>query len=448
MRIPKQPPSTQQIFGELTPDQIESVFLSGIRSTEEGKYLHWDELLHRTPPQGYSHKTWWLNLKMARLSQSVAIPLADEKGQHFQFNIPSEAHALLHELTQRASGTIGIADQVTNPETRNRYLVRNLMEEGIRSSQIEGASTTRAIAKEMLRSSRPPRDESEQMILNNYVAMQHIIDSGDEALTPEFVLELHKLITVKTLDDPSAAGRLRTPYERIDVIDPRDNEVLHIPPPAAQLPDRLQQMCDFANGKTPGGFVHPVLRSIFLHFWLAFDHPFKDGNGRCARALFYWSMLRQEYWLCQFISISEIIHRAPAKYARSFLFTETDDNDLTYFMLHQLDVLRKAVDELHAYINQKLEDRRELDTKARLSEHLNERQVRIIAHALRNPGEHYVIDQHSMIEGVVYQTARTDLLKLVELGLFTRRKRGRTWNFYPVADLERTLEAVCQDSTA
>jgi Fic family protein len=63
--------------------------------------------------------------------------------------------------------------------------------------------------------------------------------------------------------------------------------VFHTPPPAAELPARLEAMCDFANSKTPDTFIHPVVRGIFLHFWLAYDHPFVDGNGRTARALFY-----------------------------------------------------------------------------------------------------------------------------------------------------------------
>jgi hypothetical protein len=74
------------------------------------------------------------------------------------------------------------------------------------------------------------------------------------------VLDLHRLVSEKTLDDPADAGRHR--------------------PPGMQV---------------PAVFIHPVMRAITLHFWLAYDHPFCDGNGRTARALFYWSMLKQGY---------------------------------------------------------------------------------------------------------------------------------------------------------
>ena len=126
-----------------------------------------------------------------------------------------------------------------------------------------------------------------------------------------------------------------------------------MPPLASELDERLDLMCQFANGKVPDHFIHPVIRSVILHFWLAYDHPFVDGNGRTARALFYWSMLRSGFWLFEFISISRILVKAPIKYARAFLYTETDSNDLTYFILHQVQVIKQAIAELHSYIARK-----------------------------------------------------------------------------------------------
>ena len=43
---------------------------------------------------------------------------------------------------------------------RYRYLLSSLMEEPITSSQMEGAATTRDVAKAMIRSRRPLRDRS------------------------------------------------------------------------------------------------------------------------------------------------------------------------------------------------------------------------------------------------------------------------------------------------
>jgi Fic family protein len=220
------------------------------------------------------------------------------------------------------------------------------------------------------------------------------------------------------------------------------NEVFHKPPPAEQLEERMAAMCDFANGETPGEFLHPVLRSIVLHFWLAYDHPFLDGNGRVARALFYWSMLRHQYWLFEFISISQIILTAPIKYARAFLYTETDENDLTYFIIQQLDVIRRAMQELHSYIERKTTALRAVENRLRGITVLNHRQQALIGHALRHPHQRYTFRAHQMSHHVVYQTARTDLLDLEGRGLLTGRKIGKTWHFTPAKDLEDRLSRL------
>ena len=95
------------------------------------------------------------------------------------------------------------------------------------------------------------------------------------------------------------------------------NEILHEPPSADQLPKRVETMCAFANEQLKSGFIHPVIRSILLHFWLAYDHPFVDGNGRTARALFYWSMLRHKYWLFEVMTYLHFHKKGVSDYLKS-----------------------------------------------------------------------------------------------------------------------------------
>ena len=286
------------------------------------------------------------------------------------------------------------------------------------------------------------------MILNNYLTMQRIAEWKERPLDESLLFEMHRMVTDGTLDDPGAAGRLRRSDEKITVQDVITGEVFHSPPPANQLEDRLKALCEFANGsildvgKPLGRFVHPAVRAILLHFWLAYDHPFVDGNGRIARALFYWSMLRQSYWLFEFVSISEILVKAPAKYARSFLCTETDDNDVTYFLLYQCEVIRRAIASLHDYIDRKSKELRETETLLRGTSELNHRQQALVTHALRNPGARYSIEGHRRSHAIVYETARSDLMALAELGLIEMLKAGRAFSFIAPPDLAERLQRI------
>ena len=440
MRMPKKPPDIGDLWKQLrnNPEQTEIFFGTISGFLPEERYLHWDKLCYYSPPEGFSHEEWWLALKIERRRLFKHVPLRDKNNEPFNYLIADPIPEILHKIDQGAGGFIRMPEQITNPDTKDQYYVSSLIQEAITSSQLEGAVTTRKVAKEMIQTGRPPRDRSEQMILNNFKTMQRIGKLRGKPLSKELVFDIHRIITNKTLNDKSAAGRFRKADERI-VVGDMYNEIFHDPPPSEQLEERMAAMCDFANGKTPNGFIHPVIRSIILHFWLAYDHPFVDGNGRAARALFYWAMLRNGFWLFEFISISQIILNHPAKYGRAFLYTETDDNDLTYFILYHLDVIRRAIKELHEYIERKTKRLQAIESQLRGIIVLNHRQRALISHALRHPYQRYTIKSQQISHNVVYQTSRTDLLDLEKRGLLKSEKIGKTWYFTPVSNLEEKL---------
>lgn len=435
------PPDYDKLVAGISPERLLALLQAGV-SEEAGEYVHWDKVRQLTPPPDMSHEEWWLLIKWGRGRSRRSIPLTDPEGQRFTYNIPDVVLRRLHYVDQRCSGEIAMPEVVTADEqARQHYLVNSLMEEAIRSSQLEGATTSRRVAKDLLRSGREPKDRSERMILNNYRGLQFMRDMGD-ALAPNAILELHRILTEGTLDDPSAAGRLQTPdEERVAVLDSADGSLLHRPPPADQLPARLQALCDFANQTSDSEpFVHPVVRGVLLHFWLAYDHPFEDGNGRTARALFYWFMRTRRYWLVEYLSISKILRNAPAQYGKSFLFTETDERDMTYFLIYQLQVLQRAVGELHAYLNRKVTEIRDVERLMRGSLDFNHRQLALLGHALRMPDEIYTFRSHAQSHGVTHETARNDLLPLVERELLQRRRVRGTHQFTAPANLADLLK--------
>jgi len=247
-----------------------------------------------------------------------------------------------------------------------------------------------------------------------------------------YVTGVYRTVTRDTLGAPDAAGRLQLPDDaRVKVVDARSEQVLHVPPPAETLLARMDAMVRFAEeGLGDGSFLHPVVQAIVLHFWLACDHPFEDGNGRTARALFYWSMLRRGYWMVEFMSISRFLKDAPAQYAWAFLHTETDGNDLTYFIVHQIDVILRALDALDEYVRTKTEQVRQVERMLRRSSNLNHRQLALLAHALRHPGAEYTTRSHRTSHAVAYATARADLFRLAELEWLERRRVGRRDNVF------------------
>jgi len=445
MKIPVTPPDTESIIRDAILSG--NITFGGRPEDSKGRYLHWDKLRHLSPPKGLSSEQWWASLKIARQALFKKLPLLDKYGQPINFSTPDSVLEELHWLDRYAAGNIQANDAITNPQTRDTYLIRSLIEEAISSSQLEGASTTRDVAKEMIRQDRSPHDKSEQMIVNNYQAMQFIHEIRDEDLTPSIVFELQRVLTKGTLDKASV-GRFRTEKDDIHVVDNATQSYLHTPPNAGELPQRMETLCNFASSEndhdSTHGFLHPVIRAIVLHFMLAYDHPFCDGNGRTARALFYWAMAKQGYWLMEFVSISRVIKQAPAQYGKAFLHTETDQNDLTYFLIHQLEVIHQAVDALHAFLDGKMqgvnEAERLLKDNKRLKGKLNFRQLALLRHALKHPRFSYVVREHQRSHGISYDIARKDLLDMADkLKLLLKTKQGKQYYFVVPNDLEQRI---------
>jgi len=459
MKIPVLSPKYDDISRSIAKKDVDVFLRLTLEASPvdlKGRYLHWDKLRHLPTPEGVSHDEWWFGIKSARRNLYQPLPLQDKKAVLFQFTTPDSVLRELHWLDRYAAGNIQSSDAITNTQTRNTYLIRSLIEEAINSSQLEGASTTRDVAKEMIRQDRAPTDNSEQMILNNYHAMQFIGEIKDEALTPSIVFELHRLLTHDTLDE-NEVGRFRADHDDIRVVDRATQKYLHTPPPAHQLAERLQALCDFANQpsvnydagtisrtETKRSFLHPVIKAMVLHFMLAYDHPFCDGNGRTARALFYWAMAKEGYWLMEFVSISRVIKQAPAQYSKAFLHTETDENDLTYFLIHQLEVIHQAVHDLHRFLDDKMQGINAAQTmlvnNPRLRGKLNFRQLALLRHALKHPRFSYVVQEHQRSHGISYDIARKDLLEMADaLKLLIKTKQGKRYYFVAPNDLEQRI---------
>lgn len=409
------------------------------------RHLAWDDFRFRHQDDTLTvEQQWSITRFRRRAAERPLAQLRDIDGNSFSYVLADEVLQLVDHIRGAASGQITIGDEVTNSSTRNQYIVSSLIEEAITSSQLEGAATSRRVAKDMLTSGRSPRTRDERMILNNYAAMQQVRQWRDLDITPERVCELHRIVTDGTLDRADMAGRLQaTTDDRVAVWSPQ-GERLHEPPPANELPDRLLRMCHFANcndGDAP--YLPPVLRALAVHFMTGYDHYFEDGNGRTARALFYWVMLREGFWLTEYLSISRLLKAAPSRYARSYLLTETDHGDLTHFFIYNLGIVKRAIRALHEHLARKSAELRQVRAamEARHAE-FNHRQLTALEHALRNPAATFTAHSHSVVHHVSGESARKDLSDLARRGYFVQRRSGKRLEWHPAPDLAALLDSV------
>ena len=379
----------------------------------EDEYLYWDKVKYLTP-KGVDPQLFWGAVKMKRQMQLQTIRFGKYT---FSFMITPLMQSLLHEFDLKMGGSLS-ANGVISPRDRQIYLVNSIMEEAIASSQMEGASTTRKVAKDMLRKELRPKNRSQQMIVNNYATIKQLVEEKGQVLDLNMLLDIHRSITTNTLDNPEDEGRLRQ-TDDIYVIDAITGSVAHTPPSHTEIEELLHDLFAFASDKDKSNFIHPIIKGIILHFMLAWIHPFVDGNGRTARSLVYWYMLKKDYWMTEYLSISRVIYKNKKRYERMFLYTEADHMNMTYFIQHNLQVMKKAYEDLKTYLSVKMEERNSVLQYCDI-EGINERQMQILKIINDTPSLVLSSLEVSNRFGVSDKTARTDLKVLTELGYLKR----------------------------
>lgn len=373
------------------------------------KYEYWSDVKYKKlPRQVKTAKDLWCCVKLSRFLQKRIV----WKEYGINMSITNEMQRLCHEFDMHFGGSWG-NDSVISGGNREQYLIGSLMEEAISSSQMEGAATTRKVAKEMLRKELTPNSRSEQMIYNNYKTIRFIVDHKKDKITPELILHIHELMTTKTLDHESDAGSFRMTNDVV-VENATTHEVVHTPPNNKEIPPFIEDLCLFFNeiGNSKQ-FIHPIVKGIIVHFMIAYVHPFVDGNGRTARALFYWYMLKRGYWLTEYMSISRIIYKSKVKYENAYLYTEIDGNDLGYFISYNLRVLNMAFEELKKYIERKQSQRYKINDFLRIG-NINERQASIIQIIFDNPKTILTIKELGNRFAISHTTAKADVNGLLE----------------------------------
>lgn len=402
MKIPESGPTLKQILDstkELPTDEKTRKFAKEFNE----RYLHWDDLKYRELGTASKDDVWAL-MKILRQSSASVVCL---NKLNVQYNIPGEAQKALHDIDIGSS-----IDKMPSDDDRRIMLsISSMMEESIASSQLEGASTTTKLAKKLLRNNSVPENRSQQMILNNYRAMQLIKQRANEPLSAELIKDIHRTISYNTLEDASFEGEFRVDND-IAVRDAFEDVTYYIPIDHKDIGLTIESLCRYVNDDTV--FVHPIIKGIVLHFLMAYIHPFVDGNGRVSRALFYWYAIKNGYSIVEFLSISKVIKSHRQQYDLAYLRTETDDNDLTYFIQYNLKMMIESMELFSKYLERKVREQK--DTMDKLHDYgLNLRQSVILKDMIRN-GEPVSVQELSVKYNATQITIRRDLITLMNLG--------------------------------
>lgn len=409
-------------------DDIREETLGFVKKCSSPEYLYWDKVKYKEPaPKNVSKEMLWSVIIYLRESQSLNSPIKDKNGRFFKWSKLDYFEEFFHNLDMDTGGEIFSGKGEIDKANKQKLITRGIMEEAIASSQLEGAATSRQAAKKMLREGRKPINSSEQMIVNSYLSMRAIEDDyKDKKLSKELLLEMHSLITKDTIDSHSDTPRIRDGNETVYVGNNYSGIDYYEAPDIQFVNTELERLIKFANDDFENEtFIHPVVKAIMLHFWIGYLHPFTDGNGRLARLIFYWYLVKKNYWAFAYLPVSKAIKKSPKQYAMAYVYTEQGGNDLTYFLDYNIRKIKLAVKDFLDYTDKQSNGNIKMKKKCDEKYKLNIRQVQLLQYLYGDQDSRTTLKTHMNVNQISKMTAYNDLKDLTEKGFLIGNKRGR-----------------------
>ena len=184
-------------------------------------------------------------------------------------------------------------------------------EEMIASSAIEDIDLQREIVRNILRGLAPANDE-EQRVYGQKLGYDFITDPANE-ITEENIHRLY-MLTVGAFLPPDTALPEGCLY-RNDEVFVVSSRVEHSVEPPAKVPEMMRALTDFINTEDRR---NDLVKAAVIHCQFALIHPYFDGNGRMARMLHLWYLLRRGYRSALFLPFSYQIRRTRRAYYNTF----------------------------------------------------------------------------------------------------------------------------------
>jgi len=384
----------------------------------QDRYLNKSEIGFRLPGE-LNLSEVWEEIQEERKARGEILALKDETGIPFWYVNTKPLQSKLHQIDSRGKDSLY---RYIKPDIENELILDSIIEEAWASNIIEGAFTTHKRAQELVRRNLTPKDNNELMTKNNHLAMTYILEHRESEFNIELILKIHQIITQGTLDDPEYSGKFRD--DEVFIWD-KTNTVIFKPMAAEKIEPCLNNLVTWVNTHSDEDFIHPVVKAFIIHFYIVYVHPFFDGNGRSARALFYFYLLKNQYEFFKYFSISALIAKQKEKYYKAIKDVEDYDDDLTYFLLYFADVVSKSIDEIIDRIVRKYQSNiisKNLDAKGI---YLNKRQRKLVKVLIDHDYKNITTRRYEKIFKVSYGTARSDLNEMADNGLLQKRKIGK-----------------------
>lgn len=336
---------------------------------------------------------------------------------------------ILNNLTLIASGREVIEQAYLVPKWEAKLRRQALLRNTHSSTAIEGNKLTfeqvEALAdgKEVTAT-----DKDKQEVLNYIAALEKIPHlTKENKITRETLLNIHKIITKNTLENPSDCGifRNRQVYVGRRVFDGTGfrEQVEYMPPDTKEVPRLTDEFIDWLNLKETWE-LNPVLLAGITHYEIARIHPFIDGNGRAARLLATLILYLSGFDHRGLFALDDYYDRDRKAYYAALKSAQENNGDLTQWLEYFTKGVAISVNEVKETVL-KLGFKKRVGTKEQIA--LTPRQMKIVEY-INAHGKVTNRDLQGLFK-ISAQAVHKELTKLIELKIIKPEGQGRALQY-------------------
>ncbi len=212
------------------------------------------------------------------------------------------------------------------------YGIKAAEDEIVATSAIESIDFSRDSVRKILKG-MAPKDEQENRILGIKHGLEFIADTTNK-ITEENLYKLYMMTVGDFLaqEDKLVEGNMY----RHDTVYVVSDHIEHSGLSYEKVPEFMKSLIAFANKNDD---INDLIKAAIIHFYIAFVHPYFDGNGRMARLVHLWFLIQKGYQSALFIPFSSQIEKSRKAYYDAYTAIEENKKlsgkiDVTPFVLY------------------------------------------------------------------------------------------------------------------
>jgi len=334
--------------------------------------------------------------------------------------IPDFSGNNLVYMENAAQVRMKVVKLLLTPQSSNEAFGLKAMEDEIASSlTIESIDFSRDSVRKILRG-YAPADESENRIFGMKKGLEFISDPDNE-ITEETIHTLYDIAIGQYL--PENDKLKPDMFYRHDSVYIVGQEVEHTGLPYEKLPEYMSKFITFINAEST---MNDLLKAAVIHFYIAYLHPYFDGNGRMARLMHLWYLKRQGYSSALFIAFSSYIERGRKGYYSAYSLAEGNAKisgvmDVTPFLVYFIENVYNKLGSALPHVNTMAAFNKALDD-GQITE--KEKDLWNFVLSAYGNGEFSTKQLERDFGNAAYATIRGFVLKFESLGLLSAQKYG------------------------